>query len=54
MEYMKLISGIILLLIFTVILIRNFKRKGLIHLLFRIDTVIGMLAGAYLVITSLH
>ena len=54
MEYMKLISGIILLLVFTGLLISNIKRKGFMHFLFRVDTVIGMLAGVYLIITSFH
>ena len=54
MDYIKLISGIIMLLIFTWLLIRNIKRKGAIHVLFRMDTAIGILAGAYLVITSFH
>lgn len=51
---MQLISGIALLAIFTWLLIRNGRRKGFIHTLFRIDTIIGILAGLYLVATSVH
>jgi hypothetical protein len=50
---MKLILGIGFLAIFTWIFVRNSKRKGVIHTLFRIDTVLGMLAGLYLVVTSI-
>lgn len=54
MEYMKLILGIGLLAIFTWLLIRNGKRSGFIHTLFRIDTILGIVAGLYLIITSVH
>jgi hypothetical protein len=52
MEYMMLILGIGLLAIFTWILIRNWKRTGMIHTLFRIDTIVGVLAGLYFVFAS--
>jgi len=49
---MMLILGIGLLVIFTWILIRNRKRTGVIHTLFRIDTIVGLLAGLYFVFAS--
>ena len=52
MEYMKLIAGIVFLMTFGWLLVRNIDRKGFMHGLFRIDTIIGIVAGLYLVITS--
>lgn len=54
MEYTKLTLGIALLVAFTWILFRNSKRSGLLHALIRIDTIVGMIAGLYLVITAVH
>lgn len=54
MEYLKLILGIAFLVVFTWILISNSKRFGFIHTLFRIDTIIGMVAGFYLTFTSVY
>jgi hypothetical protein len=52
MDYMKLISGIVLLAVFTWILVRTSKRTGSLHMLTRMDTIVGVIAGLYLVITS--
>jgi hypothetical protein len=52
MEYLKLILGIGFLVSFTWILVRNSKRKGFLHSLIRIDTILGLVAGLYLVVTS--
>ncbi len=54
MEYIKLLIGIALMLIFTWLLIRNFKRKGLINALLRLDTIVGIISGGYLAVTSIH
>lgn len=54
MDYLKLILGIAFLTIFTWILISNSRRSGFIHTLFRIDTIIGMVAGLYLTFTSAY
>ncbi len=54
MEYIKLILGIGFLVAFAWILVRNSKRSGFLHALIRIDTVVGMVAGIYLVFTSIH
>lgn len=54
MEVMKLISGIGLLVVFTWILIKNSRRSGFIHNLFRIDTIVGMVAGLYLLFISIQ
>jgi general stress protein CsbA len=53
MEYIKLFCGIGLLVVFTWLLLRNSVRKGFIHSLFRLDIAMGMIAGGYLVITSI-
>jgi len=52
MEFFKLISGIILTVVFLWILVRNSKRTGFIHALGRIDTILGVIAGIYLTLTS--
>ena len=54
MDYTKLLAGLGLLVIFTWILIRNGKRSGFIHTLFRIDTILGIVAGVYLIFTAIH
>gem|GEM_PF-1350563 len=54
MEYIKLILGIGLLAVFTWILIKNSKRTSFIHSLLRVDTIVGMIVGVYLVFTSVH
>jgi len=54
MEYIKLILGIGFLVAFTWILVRNSKRSGFLHALIRIHTVVGMVAGIYLVFISIH
>lgn len=54
MDYTRLILGIALLAIFTWLLIRNAKRSGAIHTLFRFDTIVGMVAGLYLIISSVN
>jgi hypothetical protein len=53
MEYTQLFIGILLILVFTWLLIKNFKRSGFINALLRIDTIGGIVAGFYLVVTSL-
>jgi len=52
MEYVKLVSGIGLMIVFGWILLRNMKRSGFMHSLLQIDTVLGIVAGLYLSITS--
>lgn len=52
MEYFKFIAGIVLTVVFLWILMRNSKRSGFIHALLRIDTILGVAAGLYLIISS--
>ncbi len=54
MGYFELIAGVLLLASFTWMLVRNSKRSGFIHGLFRIETIAGVAAGLYLVITSVQ
>jgi uncharacterized membrane protein len=49
MEYTKLFLGITLIIVFTWLLFRNMKRSSLLHSLLRIDTILGLIAGLYLV-----
>jgi hypothetical protein len=53
MEFTKLILGIGILITFAWILYRNSKRTGILHSLSRIDTIIGVFAGLYLVVASI-
>lgn len=52
MEYIQLFTGILLLLVFSWLLVKNFKRSGFMNVLLQIDTIGGMVAGVYLVISS--
>lgn len=52
MEYMNLFLGLALLIVFIWIFVKNGKRTGLLHALIRIDTVVGLIAGAYLTVSS--
>ena len=52
MEYIKLTLGGALLLGFTWILVRNSKRTGLLHIFGRVDTLVGIAAGVYLIVTA--
>jgi hypothetical protein len=52
MDYLKLVSGIALLIIFSWLLVKNTKRKGFMNALFQIDTFIGIIAAIYLIVTS--
>jgi LPXTG-motif cell wall-anchored protein len=54
MEVVYLMLGIALLVVFGWLLARNRKRSGFIHAVFRIDIVLGLVAGLYLVVTSLN
>ncbi len=53
MEIIKLFFGVVLLAIFGWLLVRNHNRKGIIHSLFHLDTILGIIAGLYLVVTGL-
>ena len=53
MEYIQLMIGILLILIFSWLLVKNLKRKGFMNALLRIDTIGGIIAGFYLIITSI-
>ena len=54
MEYIKLMFGIGFIAIFTWLLVRNSKRSGFIDALFSIDIILGLVAGFYLIFTSVH
>jgi hypothetical protein len=46
-------AGIGLLVIFTCFLIKSTKRYGVAKALFSVDIILGIVAGVYLVITSI-
>ncbi|MEJ1239650.1 hypothetical protein WBG78_16050 [Chryseolinea sp. T2] len=52
MEYLTLVIGILFTLVFVWLLVRNSKRSGFIHAWLRIETLAGVIAGTYLVISS--
>lgn len=52
MDYVKLVAGLLLLLVFGWLLIRNGKRIGFLQVFFSIDILLGLIAGFYLLITS--
>lgn len=52
MDYLKLVAGILVLLAFGWILVKNANRRGFLHAFFRFDTLVGLIAGIYLVISS--
>ena len=54
MEYMNLSLGLIILAVFGWLLVRNRKRTGVLDFIFRFDTLLGVLAGGYLVVSSLR
>jgi hypothetical protein len=54
MGYLTLILGVALLAVFYWLLRVNWKRSGLIHALFRVDTILGLIAGAYLIVVSMQ
>jgi hypothetical protein len=53
MEYIKLFIGILIILVFLWLLKKNINRKGMINAMLQIDTIVGIIAGFYLVITSM-
>jgi hypothetical protein len=54
MEYIKLILGLGLTVTFIWLLMKNSKRTSFISALFRLDTILGLIAGVYLVSTSTY
>ena len=54
MEYLKLVVGLVLTIVFIWLLRRNFKKSGFIPALLRLDTIGGIIAGLYLAVTSIH
>ena len=54
MTVVALIAGIALLITFFWLLIRNLRRSVWMHTLFRIDTIAGILAGLYLILSSMQ
>ena len=52
MEYVKLLVGIVMIVVFTWILVRNSKRTGWMDALLRLDNLLIVAIGAYMVVTS--
>jgi hypothetical protein len=54
MEYFKLILGLGLTVTFIWLLMKNSKPTSFINALLRVDTILGLVAGVYLVLTSTY
>ncbi|MBA4054110.1 MAG: hypothetical protein C0490_05305 [Marivirga sp.] len=54
MDYMNLVLGVILMTVFIWLLYRNRNRSGFIQSWLAIETIVGIIAGVYLVFTSVH
>jgi Mg2+/citrate symporter len=54
MEYFKLILGLGLTVTFIWLLMKNSKRTSFVNALLRVDTILGLVAGVYLVFTSTY
>ena len=54
MEYFKLMSGMVLVVVFFWILSKNSKRTSFLHAVIRVDTILGIVVGLYLVLTSVN
>jgi hypothetical protein len=54
MEYIKLIVGLGLTVTFIWLLLNNSKRTNFINALLRLDTILGLVAGVYLVCASTY
>jgi hypothetical protein len=52
MEWIQLIIGIGMVALFIWLLVKNAHRTGVINALFSIDTMIGVIAGIYLIVTA--
>jgi hypothetical protein len=53
MLYFKLVSGIALIAVFGWLLVRNSKRSTLLSALLSIDIILGLIAGLYLIFSSI-
>lgn len=51
-NYAMLLAGVGLLILCGWLLTKNIKRSGFINFLFRIDLILGIAAGVYLMVTS--
>ena len=54
MEYLKLILGLGLTVTFIWLLMKNRRRTNFINALLRVDTILGLVAGVYLVFSSTY
>jgi hypothetical protein len=54
MEYFKLLLGIGFTIVFTWAFFRNSKKSGFVPSLFSLETMIGLIAGIYIVIISIN
>jgi hypothetical protein len=54
MEYLELILGIILTIVFAWLLFKNIRRSSVLNTLFLFEIFIGVIAGVYLIVTSVY
>jgi hypothetical protein len=54
MDYLELTLGIILTVTYIWLIMRRRKKSSLLESVFHFDIIIGMIAGLYLIITSIY
>ena len=54
MEYLKLILGLVLTVTFIWLLMKNSKRTNFVNSLLRVDTILGLAGGVYLIFASTY
>jgi hypothetical protein len=54
MDYLELTLGIILIVTYIWLIMRRRKKSSLLESVFHFDIIIGMIAGLYLIITSIY
>lgn len=54
MKYLELALGIILTVTYTWLIIRRRNKSGFFDSIFHFDIMIGMIAGLYLIVTSIY
>jgi len=52
MDYLKFFGGLLVFFVFVGLLWRNSKQKGFASAIFSFDIVLGLIAGLYLIISS--
>lgn len=54
MDYLKIFIGLVLIVVLSLVLFKNIKRKGLVNSLIQFDTLTGLIVGVYVLVTSVQ